>query len=405
MKCRWTVAAPQNGLALELAAALKISPLLAQCLCNRGLREGAQVEAFLEPRLKQLTDPFQLPEMDRAVDRIFQARERGEPLVIFGDYDVDGVTSTALLTEVLGRLGWKVHCYLPHRLEEGYGLSLESVANCLKKTPAKLLLAVDCGSTAVQAISWLAEQAVDVVVLDHHQLEHERPASVALVNPHLLADPDHPCKALCSAGLAFKLAHAVVKHGRQTGLPGAAEFDLRPLLDLVALGTVADLVPLRGENRIFVAAGLERLRTTQRPGLRALMEVAGINGRLGVSELSFQLAPRLNAAGRLENALHALDLLLTSDSAEASRLARDLDQQNRDRQGIERKIVDEVVAHLRAKFNPAADYVIVEGQAPWHLGVVGIVASRVLREFYRPTIIIGGDGAEGRRLRTQYRRL
>src|SRR6478752_6461792 len=141
MKCRWTVAPPQSGLASELAAALKISPLLAQCLFNRGLREGTQVEAFLEPRLKQLSDPFQLPEMDRAVDRIFQARERGEPLVIFGDYDVDGVTSTALLTEVLGRLGWKVHCYLPHRLEEGYGLSLESVANCLKKAPAKLLLA------------------------------------------------------------------------------------------------------------------------------------------------------------------------------------------------------------------------------------------------------------------------
>jgi single-stranded-DNA-specific exonuclease len=395
MKCRWTVA-PQAQFAADLASALKLSPLLAQCLFNRGLRDRAQVEAFLEPRLKQLTDPFLLPHMDRAVERLFEARTRNEPLVIFGDYDVDGVTSTALLTEVLGRLGWKVHCYLPHRLDEGYGLSLESVGNCLKKLPVTLLLAVDCGSTSVAAIDWLRGQKVDVLVLDHHQVEGQLPAALALVNPHLSKEAAPPWKHLCSVGLAFKLAHAIVKRGRQNGLPGAAEFDLRPLLDLVALGTIADLVPLQGENRIFVATGLQRLKTTARPGLRALMDVAGINGRLGVSEVGFQLGPRLNAAGRLENALQSLDLLLTTDKEEAERLAQQLDQQNRERQGIERKILEEVLAGLKPKFNPAADYVIVEGQSPWHLGVVGIVASRVLREFYRPTIIIGGDGDEGR---------
>ncbi len=413
MKFRWSPAPPQPLLANKLAAELKISPLLAQCLINRGHSEPAAIQRFLAPRLKNLADPFQLPNMNAAVERLLRARESGESLVIFGDYDVDGVTSTTVLLEVLRTLGWKLDSYLPHRMDEGYGLSQDGVENCLKKFPVTLLLAVDCGSTAVASIAWLQERGVDVIVLDHHQVSTPAPEAVALVNPQLQCresrvesrepeasapstlDP-RPSTELCSAGLAFKLAHALVKRGREISLPGAAEFDLRPLLDLVALGTIADLVPLVGENRILVSAGLERLSATHRPGLVALKQVAQCPPTMGTYEVGFQLGPRLNAAGRLETAEEALHLLLARDAAAALPIARNLDSRNRERQKIERSIAEEVTGAVRAKFNPATDFVIVEGQLLWHIGVVGIVASRVLQEFYRPTIIVGGDGDQWR---------
>ena len=392
MKYRWSLAPPQPLIAEPLAARLKLSPLLAQCLLNHGLSDPAAIETFLAPRLKNLADPFLLPNMNAAVERLLRAHANAEPLVIFGDYDVDGVTSTTLLLEVLRQLGWRVDAYLPHRQDEGYGLSRDGVENCLKKFPVKLLLAVDCGSTAVETIAWLRECAVDVIVLDHHQVSNPAPAAVALVNPQLTsASAIGNFQELCSVGLAFKLAHALLKRGRETGLPGAAEFDLKPLLDLVALGTIADLVPLTGENRILVTAGLERLNTTRRPGLLALKEVAQSPARLGTHDVGFQLAPRLNASGRLETAEASLHLLLAETMAAALPLAQNLDAQNRERQKIERGITDTVAGVVRSKFNPETDFVIVEGQLLWHIGVVGIVASRVLSEFYRPTIILGGD--------------
>jgi len=390
MKFRWTLAPPQPLLAEPLAAQLKISPLLAQCLLNRGLSEPAAIATFLAPRLKNLADPFLLPNMAAAVARLLRAHEENESLVIFGDYDVDGVTSTTLLLTVLRQLGWRVDAYLPHRMDEGYGLSRDGVENCLKKFPVKLLLAVDCGSTAVETIAWLRERAVDVIVLDHHQVSNPPPAAVALVNPQLSPEIGN-FQELCSAGLAFKLAHALLKRGRETGLPGAAELDLKSLLDLVALGTIADLVPLIGENRILVTAGLEKLNTTQRPGIVALKEVAQSPEKLGTHDVGFQLAPRLNASGRLETATASLHLLLAESLEEALPMAQDLDARNRERQKIEHGITDEVVGVVRSKFNAEKDFVIVEGQLLWHIGVVGIVASRVLSEFYRPTIILGGD--------------
>lgn len=401
MKFRWTIAPSQPLLVGQLANALKISPLLAQCLLNRGHSELERISGFLEPRLKSLADPFLLPNMTTAVERLFQARERKESVVIFGDYDVDGVTSTALLLEVFEKLGWQARFYLPHRMDEGYGLSRDGVENCLKKHPTTLLLAVDCGSTAVESISWLRESSVDVIVLDHHQVSSPAPSATALVNPQLTvaSTPQNGAqdfRELCSAGLAFKLAHALVKRGRETGIAEANDFDLRPLLDLVALGTIADIVPLTGENRILVSAGLERLNTTKRPGLMALKKVAQCSETVGTYEVGFQLAPRLNASGRLETAEESLHLLLARDEAEAMPIAQALDTRNRERQKIERSIVDEVIGAVRAKFNPETDYVIVEGQLLWHIGVVGIVASRVLQEFYRPTIIIGGEGEEWR---------
>jgi single-stranded-DNA-specific exonuclease len=398
VKFRWNISPAQPLLAGNLASRLRISTTLAQCLLNRGLSEPDSITRFLDPRLKHLADPFLLPNMAAAVDRLLMARNRAERLVIFGDYDVDGVTSTSLLCEALGALGWQVDHYLPHRRDEGYGLSRDGVENCLRKFPATLLLAVDCGSTAGETIAWLRERGVDVIVLDHHQVSDPAPTPVALVNPQLSAgDAVLPRSAvpfteLCSAGLAFKLAHAILKRGRETGLPGASDYDLRPLLDLVALGTIADIVPLTGENRILVPCGLERLNVTKRPGLVALKEVAQSPEVLGPTDVGFQLAPRLNAAGRLETAEESLRLLLATDLEEAMPIAQALDARNRERQAIERAMSEQATGAVRARFNPETDFVIVEGQPTWHIGVVGIVASRVLQQFYRPTIIVGGDG-------------
>ena len=388
MNYRWSVAAPQRGPCRELADGLRISPLLAQCLLNRGLREPESLARFLTPRLKNLADPFLIPNMAAAVDRLLAARERNEVVVIFGDYDVDGVTSTAMLIETLGAMGWRVEYFLPHRLEEGYGLSREGVEHCLERFPARLLLAADCGSNAVDVIAQLRRDGVDVIVLDHHEGAAAPPDAVALVNPQL----GDAFQELCSAGLAFKLVHALVKRMRERGLAGAGSVDPRGLLDLAALGTIADLAPLLGENRILASAGLERLNDTARPGLMALKRAAACPAVLGGYEVAFQLAPRLNAAGRLEDAQEALRLLLTRDAAEAETLARSLDERNRERREIERGICAEATAAVRARFDPEKDFVIVEGRAEWHVGVVGIVASRVLQEFYRPTIIMGGAG-------------
>lgn len=391
MKNRWLVAPPQPLLTTPLIAELGVSPLLAQCLVNRGHTSPAETSSFLDPRLKSLADPFLLPNLARAVERLFAARATGETFLIFGDYDVDGVTATTIIETGLVALGWKVCHYLPHRMDEGYGLSQAGVENCLDRFNVTLFVAVDCGSTAVTQIDWLQERGVDVVVLDHHQVSSPAPAAHALVNPQLAGPGEPSFRELCSAGLAFKFLHGIVKHGRELGLEGFAKFDLKPYLDLVALGTVADLVPLIGENRILVSAGLQRLDVTTRPGLVALKEIAQTKSPVGVYEVGFQLAPRLNAAGRLETAEAALELLLAPDLETALPLAQALDSTNRERQTIEKKMADDVIAQVRSRFDPIRDFVIVEGQLLWHIGVVGIVASRVLREFYRPTIILGGD--------------
>lgn len=372
------------------------SGLASQCLWNRGCRDPGSVERFLEPRLRDLSDPFLVPDMGKAVDRLMRALVLKERVVIFGDYDVDGVTAAALLSEVLRGLGWNVEVYLPHRIEEGYGLSQDGVANCLKMYPTTLLIAVDCGTTSIATIAGLRDLGVDVVVVDHHQETSERPCAVALVNPRSgsPATGDSPSLELCSVGLVFKLAHALLKRCREEKVEGAETCDLKAFLDLVALGTVSDLVPLTGENRIFVAAGLKRLLSTPRLGLQALKAVARIQGAVTAQEVGFQLGPRLNAAGRLETASAALALLRATDSGEARRLAALLDSQNQARQQMERGIVEPLLADLESRFDSERDHVIVEGRDDWHPGVLGIVASRVMRAFHRPALILGGGSAE-----------
>ena len=365
----------------QLARQLDLPAPLAQALVNRGYRDETAAQRFLQPQLRQLTDPFALPDMLPAVERILAAIKKGERIVIYGDYDVDGVTSSALLVNVLRAAGATVANFLPHRLDEGYGLSAEGLARCVAEHRPQLLIAVDCGTSSVVEIAGLNAQGINVIVLDHHEPPAELPACLALVNPKRVTSST----PLASVGVAFKLAHAILKQDRQL----VGQIDLRDQLDLVALGTIADLVPLTGENRILVKAGLERLPATKKVGLRALMEVAGVTGAVKQSHVGFRLGPRLNAAGRLDDAMTALELLLTDNTGRAAELAELLDRHNADRQRVEERIVAEALAYAREY---AEDRVLVLTNPDWHPGVIGIVASKVAQQFYRPTVVIGADG-------------
>ena len=391
MKYRWNLAPSQPLLTGQLIRELPLSPLLAQCLVNRGVVTKEEVSDFLKPKLKLLADPFLIPNMEVAVERLWKARSNNERLLIYGDYDADGITSTALLVEALTKLGWDVQAYLPGRFDDGYGLSPISVEKCLGQYKINLLLAVDCGSTSNEAIDCLNNNNVDVIVLDHHQLSNPAPNPVAMVNPQL--NNNYPnFQELCSVGLAFKLIHAIVKRGRQEGLQKERDLDLKQFLDLVAIGTVADLVPLVGENRKLLRFGLEQLGETTRPGLVALKKIVNIKPPVSVFNVGFNLGPRINAAGRMENPASALNLLLSKDTYSAEINAKKLDDFNLKRQKIERDISNKAIENIQNTFNPEKDLVIVEGDKEWHLGVIGIVASRVMRKFYRPTFILAKDG-------------
>lgn len=384
----WLLPAPDAAAeeaGLLLAAELNVAPVVGELLARRGILTPEAARDFLWPKLAHLRDPFELPDMGAAVDRILRALDARERIVLYGDYDVDGVTSLALLASLLTAYGGSPACFLPMRLEEGYGLSADGVARCVETLRPDLLIAVDCGTASAREIGGLQAAGVDVVVFDHHEAQAERPECVALVNPKLGNDQHY----LCSAGLIFKACHALLKRRPCRG------FDLRAGLDLAALGTVADLVPLAGENRLFVQRGLRELGRTGRPGLRALMEVAGVRAPVRSTDIGFRLGPRLNAAGRLDSAQAALELLQTPDEDRARALAQTLDGHNRDRQAVEQRTLLEAQAQLTQlgddwRQKTAA---IVVGATGWHPGVLGIVASRLMRRHHRPTLVVGFDEA------------
>jgi single-stranded-DNA-specific exonuclease len=342
--------------------------------------------------------------MRAAVVRILSALDSHERIVLFGDYDVDGVTSLALLAEMLRGYGATPELFLPLRMEEGYGLSRESVERCLEQYRPQLLIAIDCGTASAGEIAELKNRGVDVIVLDHHEPplrsygltgqpsqecgsagepKSQLPNCVAIVNPK--ADSASPFHYLCSVGIVFKLCHALLK---TRPLP---EFDLKSKLDLVALGTVADIVPLVEENRVLVQRGAIELGRTSRIGLRKLMQVAGVRPPILPNDIGYRLGPRLNAAGRLSTAEKSLRLLLTNDEDEAAALAIELDQQNRARQEVEKEILAAAIVTIEKQFDAARDAGIVAGARGWHPGVLGIVASRIARKYHRPTIVIGFD--------------
>ena len=321
--------------------------------------------------------------MPGAVARILNALDSNERIVLFGDYDVDGVTSLALLAEMLHAYGTTPDLFLPLRMEEGYGLSRESVERCLEQYRPQLLIAIDCGTASTGEIAELKTRSVDVIVLDHHEPKSRLPDCAAIVNPK--ADSASPFHYLCSVGIVFKVCHALLK---TRPVPG---FDLKSKLDLVALGTVADIVPLVEENRVLVQRGTIEIGRTSRVGLRKLIQLAGVRLPILPDDIGYRLGPRLNAAGRLSTAEKSLRLLLTNDDAEGAALAMELDQQNRARQQVEKEILVAAIDTIEKQFDATRDAAIVAGARGWHPGVLGIVASRIARKYHRPAIVIGFD--------------
>jgi single-stranded-DNA-specific exonuclease len=381
VQSRWIIAPPEklNGGPISWTEICG-SECVARLLMRKGFASAEEVENFLRPRLKSLSDPFLLPNMEAAVTRILAALDRQQRIAIFGDYDVDGVTSLALLAEILRAYGGAPELFLPLRLEEGYGLSRESVDRCIEQHHPQLLIAVDCGTASVIEIANLTERGVDVIVLDHHEPKSDLPDCVAIVNPKI--DPQSPFHYLCSAGIVFKLCHALLKRR-------PIEFDLKSKLDLVALGIVADIVPLQGENRTFVQRGAIEIARSPRPGLKRLIAVSGVRAPISPEHIGFRLGPRLNASGRLSNAQKSLQLLLTQDEAEAASLADFLESQNRERRDIEKQVFLAAEEQIGRDFDPLRDAAIVVAANGWHPGVLGIVASRISRKYHRPTIVIG----------------
>jgi single-stranded-DNA-specific exonuclease len=386
VESRWIIAPAEelNGAPISWSEICD-SACIARVLMRKGFASPEEVETFLRPRLKLLSDPFLLPNMEAAVARILAALDQHERIVLFGDYDVDGVTSLALLAEMLRAYPAAAgpELFLPLRIEEGYGLSRESVDRCFEKLQPQLLIAIDCGTSSVNEIVDLKRRGVDVIVLDHHEPKSALPDCVAVVNPKI--DPNSTFHYLCSVGIAFKLCHALLK------TRPLHAFDLKSKLDLVALGTVADIVPLKGENRILVQRGALEIARSKRPGLKKLIEISGVRPPILTEDIGFRLGPRLNAAGRLSTAEKSLQLLLTHNESEAAELAEFLDKQNRERQEVEKQIFLAAEEKIANEFDPTRDAAIVVGAGGWHPGVLGIVASRIARKYHRPAIVIGID--------------
>lgn len=385
----WKTKSSDENFTGRLVDELKLPLILARVLSGYGFSDVSAVTRFLDSRLKDVSDPFLIPQMDSAVFRIWRAIVAGENILVYGDYDVDGISGAVLLVQVLRRLGagCVVPC-LPDRLNEGYGLSIAALQRCFRQIKPSLILTIDCGINALEAAEFVRKEGIDLIVTDHHEPGSALPPAVAVVNPKL--GESVSLKMLAGVGVAFKLCHALLKHGKVKGFP-AADLDLKKYLDLVALGTVADIVPLLDENRIFVRHGLARINSSNALAWRALKEVSSLNGRLDTYHLAFCIAPRLNAAGRLDTAETALELFLTEDENRAKSIARQLDKANRARQEIEAEILKEAVAEIDGYFNPAVHYGLVVGRRSWHIGVVGIVAARLAGKYNRPAIVIGFD--------------
>lgn len=377
----WKVSQPEAG-AVNALVGSGYAPLAAMVLASRGMEDDHQARAYLDCNAP-LLDPFLMTDMDKAAGRVGLAMSRGEKIAVFGDYDVDGITATCLLTDFLRRHGADAVSYIPGRLEEGYGLNPIAIHQ-LHDEDVKLIVTVDCGITAVSEAELCRQLGIDLVITDHHECKQTLPAAAAVVDPHR-PDGGYPHKNLSGVGVAFKLASA---------LCGSQEGVLEEYADMVCLGTVADVMPLQGENRVFVARGLESLAHTKRPGIAALMAECGCAPEaVSASSIGFMLAPRINAAGRMGQIDLAVELFLTDDPDKAAKAARGLCELNRQRQAVESEIYRQAVSMLPMGKPPEA---IVLADESWHQGVVGIVASRIAEEYACPTFLICLDGEHGK---------
>jgi single-stranded-DNA-specific exonuclease len=383
---------PAEGVAERLAGEIGASPLLARLLANRKIVDAQRAGTFLDARLADhLRSPLLFRHMGRAAERVARAVAGGERIGIYGDYDVDGVSGSAVLMRFLRALGVEPLLYIPHRLREGYGVNAAGVQQ-LAAAGARVMITVDCGAASHGEIELANQLGLDVIVCDHHQVSGTPLPAYAVINP-IEPDAGFPFAGLCAAGVAFYLAMGVRMRLRETGGPVP---DLRRYLDLVALGTIADLVPVVEENRVLVKYGLRELASSERPGIAALRRVSGVT-QLSTGAVGFRLAPRLNAGGRLDDATRSVTLLTTDDADQATRLALALDDENRARQSIEREMVDEAIRCVDGAGGVAQRHSIVVASPLFHPGVVGIVASRLVERYYRPTILIAAEqGGIGR---------
>ena len=368
-----------------------IAPLVVQVLYNRGVTDPAEMAAFLQAdRPVPTADLFRVAGMNRTVDRIRRAIKAHEPIAIYGDYDVDGVTATALLVQTLCAFGANVRPYIPRRADEGYGLNVDAL-QALKNDGVRVVITVDCGVRSLGEVAFAKSIGLDLIVSDHHMPLKELPDAYALINPKQ-PDCPYPFKELAGVGLAFKIAQALLIVNAKTD-DDHVTLTEDDLLDLVALGTVADLAPLLGENRLLVARGLRQLRFTQRPGLRTLIHISSVK-TIDTSAIGFALGPRLNAAGRLDHALNAYELLMTNDAATAERIALELDLRNRERQTLTRDLFEKAREIVLTQSDRAA--LLFAADPSFKAGVVGLVASRLTEDFYRPAVVIEQGPTESR---------
>ena len=384
---KWQFKSSDFDSSLALASEVGVSPFAAQLLINRGLKTAAEARSYLYPSLDGLHSPFKLAGMDKAVERIHKAISRGEKICVYGDYDTDGTTATALLLNTFRQMDVHVDYYIPNRFGEGYGLSEDTIGKIHQKNEAKLLITVDCGITAVKEVALANQLGMDVIVTDHHQPEAEQPPAYALISPKILGN-EYPYIELAGVGLAFKLAHGLIND----------KAFLESLLDLVALGTVVDMAPLTGENRILSRLGLTELDKRERPGVHALCEAAGhkIDTPLDGYALSYKLGPRINAAGRMDTAHKVVDLFTTDSEDVATRIASELNQANQKRQELERQIQDQALEIIEKEIDDDTVGIVVASDK-WNQkaqGVVGIVAARLMQTFYKPAVVLAIDGDE-----------
>ena len=387
MKYKWIIRETDSKKIEEVSQKHNLSPLISKILINKGIED---IGEFLNPTLKKLHDPFLMKDMDKAVERIKTAVEKNEKILIFGDYDVDGTTSTSILVLVLQELGLNPEFYIPNRENEGYGLSITGINMAIRKK-IHVILTCDCGINAIDEVEYAKANNIDVVITDHHEQSEFLPNAVAILDPKR-KDCDYPFKELCGAGVAFKFLQALITKF------DFHEENLFKHLDLVAIGTAADIVPLVDENRILTSAGLKRMSKNRKPGIQALLKVSNFseNQNIRVSNIVFGAAPRINAAGRLDEASQAVKLLISENPNEAGMIAQNLDKINLDRRNIERKTVDAALLELKYTHNLDEEKIIILHKDEWHSGVIGIVASKLKELYNRPVIMISIDKGIGR---------
>lgn len=384
---RWVFAQADKAASAHLASSLHVSDLTARLLINRGLSEPSEARGFLKPELSALINPDKFNDMVRAVDRLQAAVQAKEIVAIFGDYDVDGTSGTAILIKLFQLLECPVKWRVPHRVNDGYGLNLAAV-EAFGAEGAKLLVTIDCGTNNVAEVAAARRLGMDVVILDHHEPGASLPDATAIINPKL-RDSTYGFTGICSAGISFKVAWAVADRVQAKRLPGFEGFIL-DAMSLAALGTIADVCPLIGENRIYVRYGLDALRACRSKGLRSLLQLARLGEKvIDPIDVSFKLAPRLNALGRIGTAMDCVDLLVSEDQARIEDILSLLEKSNRHRKGIEDEIFEQAIAQVESEGGPASAVILADER--WHLGVVGIVAARLVDRYYRPAFVMAID--------------